>query len=657
VKRLVGGFAALTVGEWVLGTTVAIHAYPIGGALLVALVGFRFFPAALAGLLTAQFADTHRRERVLTATALIRTLASALVAVSLALKLPFVIPLLLVWLDAVAGTAYRPAQATLLPTLVHTPTEFTAATALASHAKSSGQMFGALAGGLLVAGLPIGLAVSAATLLYAASALATAGIRAPVPPTGSAVGLRRRARRMLEGLAAISADREAKEIVAFTSLRSAVRGVWISLGVVAALKLLGLGSAGFGLLMAAAGAGSLAAIPLTALLVGRMRLARWMAVGLLMCGAPIAAIGGAATGIPAVALMVGWGMGMAVSDVAAQAVMNRVVAARSLASVTGLMESSKLLFEGGACLLAPALVSTFGIRDALVVVGVVVALVVASGARAFRRIDARSAGRADVTHLLAGVKLFHRLRVDLLEGVVAQLKPLDVGAGHDVLTQGVDDHGGWYLVDQGRLEVLIDGFMVNELRRGDGFGELALLRDRPRAATVRTVTDARLLTLERDAFLTAVGGGDVPVSGSFDATDVSGEDPVELLARLPLLQGIGVRTLAELAARGVAHDVTAGTAIVTAGEVDDHYHVLLSGLARVFVGDDMRSQLLPGDGFGEIAVLHRVPRSATVRAEGPCKVLTLTGDDLRAAIATRGGRVAQMAAAATSEFSDNATGD
>jgi len=183
----------------------------------------------------------------------------------------------------------------------------------------------------------------------------------------------------------------------------------------------------------------------------------------------------------------------------------------------------------------------------------------------------RSAGRADVTHLLAGVKLFHRLRVDLLEGVVAQLKPLDVGAGHDVLTQGVDDHGGWYLVDQGRLEVLIDGFMVNELRRVvTGSEKLALLRDRPRAATVRTVTDARLLTLERDAFLTAVGGGDVPVSGSFDATDVSGEDPVELLARLPLLQGIGVRTLAELAARGVAHDVTAGTAIVTAGEVDDH---------------------------------------------------------------------------------------
>jgi len=654
VKRVVGAFAALTVGEWVLGTTVAIHAYPIGGALLVGLVGFRFFPAAVAGLLTAQFADTHRRERVLTATAATRALASALVAATLALKLPFVVPLVFVWLDAVAGSAYRPAQATLLPTIVHTPTEFTAATALASHAKSSGQMFGALAGGLLVAGAPIAVAVLVATALYAVSAVATAGIHAPRPPASAAIGLRGRLRRMRDGAVAVRGDREAKEIVAYACMRSAIRGVWISLGVVAALKLLGLGSAGFGILMAAAGAGALAAIPLSALLVGRRRLARWMALALLMCGAPIAAIGGAAAGIPAVAFMVGWGMGMAVSDVAAQAVLNRVVAPRSIAPVTGLMESGKLLFEGGACLLAPALVSTLGIRDALVVVGVVVALVVAGGARAFGRIDTRAAGRVEISHLLAGVKLFHRLRVDLLEGVVAQLKPLTVAAGQDVVTQGVDDHGGWYLVTQGRLEVLIDGFTVNELRRGDGFGELALLRERPRAATVRASTEVGLLALDRDAFLTAVGGGDVPLSGSFDTVDVRGDDHAELLARTPLLQGIGQRTVAALAEHAVVHEVAAGTEIVTAGELDDEYHVLLMGRASVIVGGEPRAQLRAGDGFGEIAVLHRVPRSATVRADEDCTLMTIAGAELRAAVATRGGRMAEMATAAQSDASDPA---
>jgi hypothetical protein len=51
----------------------------------------------------------------------------------------------------------------------------------------------------------------------------------------------------------------------------------MSLGVVASLELLDLGKAGFGVLMAAAGAGALLAIPLSAVLVGKRRLARWLA--------------------------------------------------------------------------------------------------------------------------------------------------------------------------------------------------------------------------------------------------------------------------------------------------------------------------------------------------------------------------------------------
>jgi CRP-like cAMP-binding protein len=642
VKRVVGAFAALTVGEWVLGTTVAIHAYPVGGALLVGLVGFRFFPAAIAGLFTAQFADTHRRQRVLTATAAARALASGLVAVSLALNLPFVIPLMLVWFDAAVGSAYRPAQATLLPTLVHTPTEFTSATALTSHAKSSGQMFGALAGGILVAELHVAVGVAVASGLYALSAFATAGIKAPAPPAHTGVGLAGRLRRMRTGLTAIEGDREAAEIVSYACLRSAIRGVWISLGVVAALKLLGLGSAGFGILMAAAGAGALAAIPLSALLVGRRRLARWLAGGLLLSAAPIAAIGGAAAGIPAVAFMVGWGMGMAVSDVAGQAVLNRVVEPHSIGPVTGLMESGKLLFEGGACLLAPALVSTLGIRDALVVVGLAVVVIVAAGGRAFARIDHRATGRADVVHLLAGVPLFHRLRVDLLEGVAAQLRPLAVEPGTDVTTQGVRDHAGWYLVDQGRLEVRIDGFVVNELTRGGGFGELALLRDRPRAATVRAVTDVRLLALERDDFLTAVAGAEVHALVDTETDDGLPADRAELLARTPLLQGVPRRALRELVHGATFHTVDAGAAIVSEGELDDRYHVLLSGRASVTVGDERRAELAPGDGFGDIAVLHRVPRTATVVAEESCELLTLSGDELRTVLTTRGGMVAEL---------------
>src|SRR5579862_4473469 len=72
IRSVVAGFAALTLGEWVLGTTVAIHAYTVGGALAVGFVGFRFAPAAIAGVWTTQLAEHPWRQRVLALTATLR---------------------------------------------------------------------------------------------------------------------------------------------------------------------------------------------------------------------------------------------------------------------------------------------------------------------------------------------------------------------------------------------------------------------------------------------------------------------------------------------------------------------------------------------------------------------------------------------------------
>jgi CRP-like cAMP-binding protein len=642
----VGAFAAVTVGEWVLGTTVAIHAYGVGGALLVGLVGFRFVPAAVAGLVTAQFADTHRRERVLTVTALTRAGASALAAGSLALGLPFAVPLLLVWIDAMAGSAYRPAQAALLPTVVRTPSELTAATAASSNAKTSSQLLGALSGGLLVANEPVAIAVSVATALYLAAALATMVIRSPGRPVPAAsVGIAGRVRRMLDGATVLRGDREAKQVVAYAGLRALVRGLWISLGVVAALRLLGLGKAGFGILMAAAAAGALAAIPLSPLLlVGRRRLAPWLAAGLLLCGAPILAVGVIAAGVPAVVLMVAWGIGMAISDAAGQALINRLIPATSIGPVTGFMESGKLLFEGSGSMVSPLLVATLGIREALIGAGTVVIVLVLAGARSFAHIDRRAVGRVEVLELLAGVRYFPRLRVDALEGVVAQLEQVEVPAGTAVIVRGAREDSHWYLVEQGEFEVEIDGFLVNELDRGDGFGELALLRDTPRSATVRARTDARLLSLERTAFMAAVAGPDIHLGGDVEGPDQETEDHVELLGRTMLLQGIGRRPLEELARAARERAVPAGELIIVEGHLDDCYCVLLKGHATVIVGSERRGALRPGDCFGEIAALHKVPRSASVLAEEACVVLSVPGEALRVAARERGGALGKLAA-------------
>ena len=645
MRKIVGAFAAATIGEWVLGTTVAIHAYAVGGAVLVGLVGFRFAPAAVAGLVTAQFAETHSRERVLTATALTRAAASGLAAGALALRLPFAIPLGLVWIDAIAGSAYRPAQAALLPTVVRTPSELTSAAAAASNAKSSSQLLGALAGGLLVANEPVSLAVCVATALYLVAAAATSGIVTPGrPASGSHLRTRDRLRRMLDGAAALRGNREGSEIVAYAALRSLVRGLWISLGVVVAARLLGLGPAGFGVLMAAAATGALFAIPMSQLLVGRRRLAPWLASGLLMCGIPIAAIGAIVSTPLAVALMVAWGTGMALSDASGQALLSRLIPAAAIGSVTGFMESGKLLLEGAGSLVAPLLVVTLGVREALVATGLVVVGFVVAGARSFTRIDTHAVGRVEILELLAGGHFFPHMRVDSLEGVVSQLQPMAAAAGTKLITQGAREGGSWYLVEAGELEVRVDGFLVNELGRGNGFGELALMRDTPRAATVSARTDVRLLSLGRAAFLAAVAGPDLQLDAPLAGGDARrGGDRGELLGRTPLLQGLGRHALRELARSAVEVDVPAEEPIVVEGHVDECFYLLLSGSAAVLVGGEWRRRLMPGDGFGEIAALHKVPRSATVMAVEDCRLLSLSGDDLRAAARQRGGLLGELA--------------
>lgn len=639
VRGIVAGFAGITLGEWVLGTTVAVHAYDAGGALAVGLIGFRFAPAALAGLWTARLADHAQRHRVLGLTAAGRAVTTAVAAAALALHLPFVTVVALVWLDAAIGSGYRPAQAALLPSLVRTPGELTAATALISNVKSTGQLVGALIGGVLVAGLPIALPVAAAALLYLVGMTLTAGIRHTRPFVTAIGGLR----GLPAGVQALRADRAARLIAGYACLRSLMRGLWLALAVVASLRLLSLGRSGFGLLMAAAAVGALAAIVATGRLVGNRRLTDWFAFGLILCGLPIAAIGVMPSAAPALALIVVWGLGMALADVGAQTLLNRIVPGSSIGPVTGVVENSKLLLEGLGSLIAPLLLVAFGIRGALLVAGGTLPALVLIGRRRLARVDDHGAARHDLLQLLQQVSFFTPLALDGLEGVAARLHVERADAGTEILRQGEVDERRWYLVDAGELVVEVDGFLVGELRRGSQFGERSLLRGVPRSATVRAVTDVRLYALDQADFVAAVAGVEVLGAQAGAADRADRLDPETALARVPLMSSLAPAARSRLVGRSRILTVEAGTPIVSSGERDDTYQVLLSGRARVLVDNELRQELLPGDAFGEIAVLHQVPRTATVVAREESTVLVIAGDDVRGALRERGdGHIAAL---------------
>jgi len=107
--------------------------------------------------------------------------------------------------------------------------------------------------------------------------------------------------------------------------------------------------------------------------------------------------------------------------------------------------------------------------------------------------------------LLRGLPLFAPLAPATLEHLARSLVRVPAPAGTDVTRQG-DVGDRFYLVDEGEVEVTSDREVLATLGPGDYFGEIALLRDVPRTATVSALTDASLLALERDEFVSAVSG-------------------------------------------------------------------------------------------------------------------------------------------------------
>ena len=101
-----------------------------------------------------------------------------------------------------------------------------------------------------------------------------------------------------------------------------------------------------------------------------------------------------------------------------------------------------------------------------------------------------------------GHRIWHRIDLDL-EGLAIKLETLDAPEGLTLVAQGdIGEH--FYVIEEGNADVVHDDRRLTTLGPGEYFGEIALLHDVPRTATVTAQTDCRLLVLERDDFLGAV---------------------------------------------------------------------------------------------------------------------------------------------------------
>jgi hypothetical protein len=176
-----------------------------------------------------------------------------------------------------------------------------------------------------------------------------------------------------------------------------------------------------------------------------------------------------------------------------------------LARVFGVFESLIALGVGLGSILAPALLALLGVRGALVATGVVLPLLAVASWRRLAALDHRLGTRDAEIAVLRGVPMLRQLPVPSIEHLARQLRRSTVPAGTVVVRQG-DPGDAFYVIVDGRADVVGGGTVVRTLDAGDSFGEIALLRDVPRTATVRARSDLAVFVLGRDPFLDAVTG-------------------------------------------------------------------------------------------------------------------------------------------------------
>ena len=517
LARVMVAFSVYGVAE--MGTWVAIlvYAFERGGAAETGLaVVVQLIPASITVSFASVVGDRRRRDRVLLGTYLVQVVAMGGAGLAIVLGAG---PLVVYPLAAVVASALpltRPVQSALLPQLASTPEELTAANAAAGTIQSAGALAGPATAALLLGVRGPGLVFLVFSGALLVSALALIGLT-PQPPVERSPG--RPLREAMAGFRTVARQPDHRILVGLMAGRSIIAGALDVMVVVIALGVLGLGQSGAGLLAAAVGAGGLLGGLATFALIGRHRLTPTLGTGLLLLGLPIMVLGVAPGAVLAASLLLASGGGYTVAEVSGRTLLQRVVPDNVLARVFGVLEGLDQMSLALGAALASILTEALGTGAALAIVGLFLPLLAALLWRRLLFIDRLAPARVREIALLRDTPLFSPLDPPALEGLAGALVPVEAGLGTHVIRQG-DDGDRFYVIDDGRVEVTRDRQVVATLGPGDSFGEIALLRDVPRTATVTALGPVKLLALERADFLQAVTGHPV----ARDAADSVVED-------------------------------------------------------------------------------------------------------------------------------------
>ncbi len=512
LRRLQLSFAGFAFAEHATWLAVLVYAYDRGGvseAGVLAVV--QLVPGIAVAPFVGYFGDRFRPDLVLA----LGYGAQAATMLATALAMWADQPLLAYVAATVAATSVtvsRPVMASILPLVSATAGDLVAANVMIGMVEYVGMFVGPLVAGLVLgSGTPVTVfAIGAAANAFAVICVIDRRTRRLVAerfdPAPAEVGLGSVRREILGGFRALRAHVLIRAVLVLLALGALTRGINDVLIVIFAEARLNGGGGDSGLLGAAMGTGAMVGALVAAGLIGRARVVPYLMLSAMLLGAPFLVLASVGALAPAFVLFVCFGAGESVLRITTTVAIQRRAPSAVMARIFGVVEGVQIATMAMGSIAVVVLVQWWGLSTTMLLIGAFVAGTMGGGVLRFRKLggDAPPPPVGVMERLLIDPVL-SQLPLPARERLAFGARRQVFGPDEMVIFEGeVGYH--YYLIVAGRVQVTIDHRLLREMGPGESFGEIALLRDVPRTATVTCVTEVEVLAIKRDDFLEVVTG-------------------------------------------------------------------------------------------------------------------------------------------------------
>jgi MFS family permease len=506
--RYVGSHLLAVNAEWAVFIGLLVYVHERSGTRATGFASIAMLvPYVVVSPFAGEMAERYRPSRVRLAGLGAQAVGYGISAVAAYQGSPVWVAVFGTMIALGATTTLRPSGAVLLPAMVRSSRELTVANLWVGYAESTAVLVGPMIATALLAidGARLALA-GCAVLAATAAVLASIGIATDPPAVRSTV--RRGAlRTSVQAVSALRRRTGAIGVLTIAGGQFFLVGALDLVIVVSAQDVLDMGEAGAGVLSTVFGLGSVLSVGVTTMLVRRRRLATYLIASLVMVVAMSVAFGVSMTIATALVALPLLGLSRSSLDLLARMMLQRSAPPNELSLVFAVLESTGGVAVLLGSLVAQVLIAWSGPQAAMFGVAGFFVLMLLATAKPLRHADEGADIPVVAMSLFRRDPVFSPLPAGILETVARTAEEVVVERGEIVIRQG-DPGDRYYIVADGTLEITSEGQIRHVAERGDGFGEVALLANVPRTATVTATRKSTLLAVGRVPFLLAVTGHD-----------------------------------------------------------------------------------------------------------------------------------------------------